>query len=151
MKKQAASLAEFKKKCRESGLRVTPQRTAVYDAAKDDRTHPSADDIYRKVSREYPDISFDTVNRTLLTFVDIGVLNIAESHNRQKRFDSNTDRHHHISCIRCGRIIDFENSDYDHLEAPDDIESRYQVLGKRVVIECICDKCSDRSKRGGRK
>ena len=87
--------------------------------------------------------SFDTVNRTLSSFVDIGVLKIAESYNRQKRFDPNLDRHHHLSCIKCGKIVDFENKDFDRLKIPNTIKNKYRVLGKRVVIECICDRCSN--------
>ena len=142
MKKRNESIDFFTRRCREHTLRITPQRTAIYNAVKDDGSHPSADSVYRKVRATFPTISFDTVNRTLLSFVDIGVLRIAESYNRRKRFDPNLESHHHLSCIKCGRIIDFENKDFDELEIPAAIRNTYNVLGKKVVLECICDICS---------
>jgi Fur family peroxide stress response transcriptional regulator len=149
MKKQGRSIEFFTARCRQHNLRITLQRTAIYKAIKDDSSHPSADIVYNKIKATYPNISFDTVNRTLLSFVDIGVLNIAESYNRQKRFDPNLKRHHHLSCIKCGKIIDFVNKDYDELKTPNNIKNKYKVLGWRVVIECICDTCSGKNKRGG--
>jgi hypothetical protein len=32
-------------------------------------THPAAEAVYQIVEKEYPNISFDTVNRTLLTLL----------------------------------------------------------------------------------
>jgi len=145
------ALESFMARCREHGLRITAQRTAIYKALIDDRSHPSADMVYRKIRAAFPNISFDTVNRTLSTFVDIGVLKVTESHNRQKRFDANTENHHHLSCVRCGRIVDFESREFDELKIPDGIRDRYEVLGKRVVIECICDACGSNSRKGGRR
>jgi len=151
MKKQIKSIEFLTTRCKEHNLRITPQRTAIYKALQNDRSHPSADIVYKIIKATFPNISFDTVNRTLLSFVDIGVLKIAESYNRQKRFDPNLERHHHLSCIKCGKIIDFENKDFDELKIPNSIKNKYKVLGKRVVIECICDRCSSKRKRGGRR
>jgi Fur family transcriptional regulator, peroxide stress response regulator len=150
MNKQEKSLDIFKAKCRENNLRITPQRIAIYEIVKDDYSHPSADDVYKKIKGEFSNISFDTVNRTLLSFVDSGILKLAESYGRRKRFDSDIGSHHHLSCIKCGKIIDFIDKDFDGLKIPGSIENKYTVLGKRVVLEYICDKCSGK-KYGGRK
>jgi Fur family peroxide stress response transcriptional regulator len=144
MNKRTKSLEFFKTRCREHNLRITPQRTSIYKAVKDDSSHPSADTVYKKVKAEFPNISFDTVNRTLLSLVDIGVLKIAESYTRQRRFDPNIESHHHLTCIKCDRIIDFENKDFDELKVPKAISSEYKVLGKKVIIECICYECGSK-------
>ena len=57
----------FVKTCHQRGLKITPQRVAVYRALIESDQHPTADVMYRKVKTTYPHISFDTVNRTLLT------------------------------------------------------------------------------------
>jgi len=124
MKKQIKSIEFLTTRCKEHNLRITPQRTAIYKALQNDRSHPSADIVYKIIKATFPNISFDTVNRTLLSFVDIGVLKIAESYNRQKRFDPNLERHHHLSCIKCGKIIDFENKDFDELKIPNSIKNK---------------------------
>ena len=47
---------------------------------------------------------FDTVNRTLLSFAHMGILDIVEGYGYPKRFDPNLARHHHFHCLKCHRI-----------------------------------------------
>ena len=68
----------FVETCRRHQLKVTPQRVAIYKALIQSRQHPTADMMYQEVREKYPNISFDTVNRTLLTFSEIGVVDVVE-------------------------------------------------------------------------
>jgi Fur family peroxide stress response transcriptional regulator len=131
----------FMIKCGEHHLRVTPQRLAIYRLLSESQEHPSADDVFQNIKREFPSISYDTVNRTLLTFSKIGVVGIVEGHGEPRRFDPNMNRHHHFHCSRCGTITDFSSDDYDNLEVPRDLEEKFTVLEKRVVLQGVCDKC----------
>ncbi|MBF0587070.1 transcriptional repressor [Prosthecochloris sp. N3] len=135
-------VSAFVGRCREHGLKVTPQRLAIYKALLKLQVHPSADAVYRKVAEEYPTISFDTVNRTLLTFADIGVVETVESHSGVRRYETDLAPHHHLHCVKCGEIIDFCDSGLDEVEVPARIREEYHVLGKRVVIRGICPKCA---------
>jgi Fur family peroxide stress response transcriptional regulator len=140
-KRQADLNSIFYLKCKEGGLKITPQRTTIYESLINDKGHPSADAIFHKVRDKISNISFDTVNRTLLSFVDIGLLKVVEGYGRPKRFDPDIDNHHHFQCIKCNKIIDFNNEDFDALEVPREIKSRFVITGKKVVLEGICDSC----------
>ncbi|MFW5636528.1 MAG: Fur family transcriptional regulator [Thermodesulfobacteriota bacterium] len=133
---------EFVDICHEHGLKVTPQRVTIYREIINMDTHPTADAIYQIVKKEYPNISFDTVNRTLQTFADIGLVDVMEVFGGAKRFDPNVDDHHHLHCIRCGHVIDFSNRTYDELDVPEEIQQEFTVLGKRVVLKGICKACA---------
>jgi Fur family peroxide stress response transcriptional regulator len=135
-------LARFKHKCRENNLKVTPQRTAIYRELIKSEDHPSASDIFSRIRKIFPDISFDTVNRTLLTFNEIGVVTLVEGYGEPKRFDPDTESHHHFRCIRCNNIIDIHHKSFDKIKIPEDIQKQFTVLNKRVLIEGICEKCS---------
>lgn len=126
---------------RNRGLKVTPQRTAVFAAVRELTSHPSADEVYHEVVDRYPNISFDTVNRTLLTFAEIGLIEIIETPEGVRRFDTRLHPHHHIHCILCGGIIDFENPDFDDLSVPNDLKSRYRISKLRVSLQGICTEC----------
>ena len=136
----------FRQKCRENSLKITVQRIAIYKKLIRSRTHPSAERVARLIRREFPNMSIDTVNRTLLTFADIGVLEVTEGYGNPRRFDPCLEAHHHLHCIRCGQIIDFRCREYDQLEIPAEISEGFQVLGKKVVLKGICKECG--SKRG---
>jgi Fur family peroxide stress response transcriptional regulator len=131
----------FHKKCKEGNLKITPQRTTIYKSLFNDKGHPSADAIFQRVRKNIPNISFDTVNRTLLSFVDIGLLKMVESYGRPKRFDPDVGNHHHFQCLKCNKIIDFCDKALDAIEVPKDIKNRFTVTGTKVVLEGLCDSC----------
>ena len=120
---------------------MTPQRAAIYRLLKKSKDHPSADAIFRNIKEAFPNISFDTVNRTLLTFSKIGILDVVEGKGSPRRFDPNPEAHHHFHCIQCGKIIDFYNKQYDGLAIPKEIQRQFTVLKKRVVLNGICSQC----------
>ena len=128
--------------CRQHQLKITPQRMAIYRALVDADQHPTADVMFQKVRNAYPSISFDTVNRTLLTFAAIGLVDVVEVFGGPKRFDPNVDDHHHLHCVACGRIIDFEHKSYADLDVPAEITRRFTVISKRVVLKGLCETCA---------
>ena len=138
-----ALLETFHQKCKEGNLKITPQRAAIYETLVNDKGHPSADVVFQRIRKKIPNISFDTVNRTLLSFADIGLLKIVEGFGRPKRFDPDMESHHHFQCIKCNKIIDFCDKTFDALEIPKDIKNRFTVTGKKVVLEGICDSCKE--------
>jgi Fur family peroxide stress response transcriptional regulator len=141
MNKQG-NLNAFTKRFKDNNLRVTPQRTAILKEIINDRTHPTVDNIFQRIHQKYPNISFDTVNRTLSSFSEAGLLKVVEGYGNPKRYDSDTSSHHHFRCLKCNRIIDFKNKNFDDIELPPDISKRFTVLHKKVVLEGICDKCA---------
>jgi Fur family transcriptional regulator, peroxide stress response regulator len=132
---------EFKKQCRKHNLKITPQRTALYNIVKNNKTHPTAQDIYRKVIHSYPTISFDTVNRTLNTFAEIGIIDIVEGYGEPRKFDPDRGPHHHLHCIRCGKIVDFHDDAFDTIDIPPHLSEQFEVISARVVINGICREC----------
>jgi Fur family peroxide stress response transcriptional regulator len=142
MNKQTGDISEiFRTKCREANLKVTPQRTIVFESLIDDKGHPSADIVFQKVRKKIPNISFDTVNRTLLSFVDMGLLKVVEGYGRPKRFDPDLENHHHFQCLKCNTITDFSERSFDAIEVPAVIKNKFIVTGKKVVLEGLCGTC----------
>jgi Fur family peroxide stress response transcriptional regulator len=126
---------------RKKGLKVTPQREVVYDELLRSGTHPTAEQLHSKVKKRLPNVSMDTVYRTLLTLVEIGLAAVVEGDGSPRRYDPETKAHHHVHCVKCGAIKDFLSSEFDALETPKDIRKSFEVLGKRVVISGICSRC----------
>ncbi len=139
---QTGVMDVFIARCRANGLKITPQRMAIYRSILGSVDHPSADAVYRKIRTEHPTISFDTVNRTLLKFAEIGVIRTVESHSGVRRFDPDTAPHHHMHCLQCGEIIDFCDRDLDAVPVPEAVLNQFDVFAKRVVISGLCLKCA---------
>lgn len=132
----------FYQKCEEHGLKVTPQRIRIYEELMKAADHPSADAIFKRVRKDLPNISFDTVYRTLLSFTEIGIVTLVEGYGEQKRFEPNGHQHHHFRCIKCHTIYDFENDAYDNIAVPEVVQKQGVVINKRVVLEGVCSKCN---------
>ena len=135
----------FQAQCHAAGLKVTPQRMAVYKALVESDEHPSAEVVFRTVRRTLPSISLDTVNRTLLTLSDMGVAFVVEGFGDAKRFDAHLGVHQHFRCVKCRRIIDFHYEPFDQIDLPENLTDRFTVLRKTVYLEGLCDRCQDGS------
>jgi len=136
-----ASVELFKKTCAQKGLKITPQRIAVYEELLEAKDHPSADVLYTRVRKTFTNISFDTVYRTLLSLVELGLIRLVKSYDGRKRFEPNIQNHHHCICIKCQKIIDFCDEGYDLIQVPKTLGRQFQVMNKRVVLEGICSDC----------
>jgi Fur family peroxide stress response transcriptional regulator len=132
----------FERRCKEKGLRVTPQRLEVYRVLVQMHTHPTAEDVYLKVREQLHNISFDTVNRTLLTLTDIGAAFVVEGTGQPRRFDGGLEDHQHFRCIKCGKIVDFHHAPFDHINVPPELGSEYKILRKTVYFEGLCCDCT---------
>lgn len=131
----------FEASCKAAGLKVTPQRLAVYRELVNSKEHPSAMSVWQGVRNVFPNISLDTVNRTLLTLAQIGAAYIVEGSGDVKRFDAQCDDHQHFKCVKCKRIIDLDEVSFGNIEVPKELSQKYEILRKTVYIEGFCDLC----------
>ena len=134
-------LEAFLEDCKRNNLRVTPQRFAIFREVKGSKDHPTAEMMYRRVRRVFPNISFDTVNRTLLKFSDIGVVNIVEGLGVPRQFDPDTRTHHHLMCIKCRRIEGYFQEDTEEIAVPGKIRKGFTIIRRKVIYQGICKSC----------
>lgn len=137
-----AKLMAFEDRCRENGLKITPQRVAVYKALIGTDTHPTAEEVHKMVRENISNISLDTVNRTLLTLAQIGAAFQVEGTGQPRRYDGGLEDHQHFRCIKCGKVIDFHYEPFDNIEIPAHLQGRFQIMRKTVYLEGICKTCS---------
>ena len=91
---------------REKGLKVTPQRIAVYNMLLGTTAHPNAEMIYKTLEPTNPTMSLATVYKTLDFFKQLGLvqeLNVGES---SSRYDAVVRCHPHTVCRICGKVDD---------------------------------------------
>ena len=141
LKNDSATMQRFMETCRKNRLKVTPQRVAIFQSLIGIETHPTADDIYQIIRRDFANISFDTVHRTLVTFAEIGIVDVVEIFGGAKRFDPDVSNHHHLYCVQCGDIQDFNEPSYDDLAPPGNLRHEFHIISKRVILKGICNAC----------
>ena len=134
-------LDKFKAACRTKGMKITPQRLAIYEELLDSHDHPSAEMLYSRLKKKLPTMMLDTVYRALNMFSEIGIASIVEGTGNSKRFEGNMDVHHHVRCTRCGKIMDVYNQSYDQLAIPPEVEQAFDVFKTTVHIIGVCRTC----------
>jgi len=133
---------QFKKVCRDNNLKITPQRTIIYEELIKSCDHPSVDALYKRVRDKLPDVSFDTVYRSLITFGELGVADVIEGVCSTKRYEGNTKPHYHFVCTKCGSITDIFDIDFD-FKIPEVIQKKYAPKSTRVIFDGICESCKN--------
>jgi Fur family transcriptional regulator, peroxide stress response regulator len=126
---------------RQRGLKITPQRRAILELLVGDTSHPTAEEIYRRLRQRMPDISRMTIYNTLHSLVSIGELVEVEGASGEGiRYDTNAAGHDHLFCLRCHAIVDIAQD----LACPDiapPAASGYQIVRRQVTFYGYCPNC----------
>ncbi len=128
-------------KYKDIGLKLTPQRLAILDYLDGNKEHPSAEDIYKGVSKRFPTMSFATVYNTLEALRQRGGILELTIDPDKKRFDPNTKPHHHLICVKCKKIVDIYNN--YKLAVPEDKTEGFELVGNHIEFYGICPKCKN--------
>lgn len=127
--------------CRKHGLALTIQRRAILEALVSRRDHPTADQVYEAVSSRMKGVSRTTVYRVLDTFVAIGIAKKVSNPQSRARFDAVTDRHHHLTCLGCGLVLDLYDGRLNELPSPAGAEQQFRIMDYSVTFTGLCASC----------
>jgi len=129
---------------REQGLRVTPQRQAIFRLLQDDASHPTVESLYDRARTEMPTISLKTVYQTVHDLEALGEVTVLDLGTGSLRVDPNIEsEHHHLVCTVCGRVRDL-GVDFEGLSVPPRYRRDFTVDEVQVIFRGRCDQCSDR-------
>ena len=139
---------EFRRLSREQGLPLTEQRLLVLEAVLDLENHPTADAVHEAVARRDPGVSRATVYRALESLARIGVITKACHPGKAVRYDSRTEIHHHLVCLRCDEVMDITDTRLDGLPVPDTCRLGFEISDYRVQLRGICRRCRELEDKG---
>lgn len=143
----AVALERFRERCRTEGVPFTLQRRVILEAVLRSDTHPTPDEVHETVARRHPNVSRSTVYRTLEQLARMGLITKACRPGRPLRYDRRTDLHHHLVCLRCDTMIDFEDPALDAVRVPDTSQLGFQVSEFRVQLRGLCQRCRREEER----
>lgn len=130
---------------RENGLKVTPQRRAVFEALHQDTTHPTADIISARVHARMPTVSVRTVYQVLNDLIELGEVQAVSAGTGAARFDPNVSPHDHFVCRSCEGIYDVVASRPTLVSAHSDgvdVMARYMVDSAEIFFRGLCPSCA---------
>lgn len=141
--------ASFENLLREKGLKVTHQRVAVLSAFSDTQdSHLTAEEIYDLVRKDSPDIGLATVYRTIQLLLELKIIDRIYMDDGSVRYElgnvyeeEDAHRHHHLICVKCGRVMSFQGDLLDEFEKRMEEETGFQVQDHDVKLYGYCADC----------
>jgi Fur family transcriptional regulator, peroxide stress response regulator len=125
---------------KERGLRVTPQRFAVYSNLLGREDHPTVDQILAELNCQGPVSSQATVYSSLQALQTAGLVREVHIETGVGRYDANIQPHHHFCCSRCSGIQDIPWQTFAGLDLSQ-TAAQFQAHTYEVVVRGVCQSC----------
>lgn len=131
---------------KDQGYRLTPQRRAIVKVLLEcAQSHPSAKQVFIRVRRVMPDLSYATVYHTLHELVNMNAILQLDLGLREQRYDLNIADHSHLVCLGCMRIEDVP-FDSERLTLPPEHDHGFRVTNCSVLFRGYCANCASQEK-----
>lgn len=130
---------------KERDFRLTPQRVELVRLIAASEGHPSAAQLYARISAQFPTMSQATVYKTLTLLKEMNQVLEIDLHD-DSHYDGNRPQPHpHLICVKCRRIMDGEVTlDPEAIRKLEEI-SGYTILRSQISLYGLCPDCKPES------
>jgi Fur family peroxide stress response transcriptional regulator len=123
------------------GLRVTPQRYAVYANLLDRQDHPTVEQLLQSLNQDLPISSQATVYSSLQALREVGLVREVLLEGGVCRYDAKVEPHHHFRCHACGSIHDIAWEAFQPLNL-NGLRDELQAESYEVIVHGLCKSCA---------
>jgi Fur family peroxide stress response transcriptional regulator len=129
-------------KLKDNGYKVTPQRLAIVKILAKSEGHPSVEEIYSQIKKDFPTMSLATVYRNILLIKSLGEVLELGFPDGSNRYDGNKPYPHpHVICIKCKKIVDPKLDSFEDMKKEVSAETNFRILNHRLDFFGICSDC----------
>ncbi len=125
--------------------KITPQRQIILKALLENESlHLSAEEVHAIVKEQHPEIGLATVYRTLEICANLGILHQIEFGDGCTRYEfakQETHRHHHLICIDCGKVTEFNDDLLETLETWVSKKTGFRIADHQLKFYGYCEEC----------
>jgi Fur family ferric uptake transcriptional regulator len=134
----------FRRYLKENGLRFTPGRARILEAAVSHPAHFDADELYLKLRMGHERISKASVYRTIPLLLACGLIRAVGHHNGRYHYEHiyGHAHHCHLRCLRCGKLVEFTLSQWKEIEDQVGKKHGFAITGYRLELQGYCRECS---------
>jgi Fe2+ or Zn2+ uptake regulation protein len=129
---------------RSHGRRLTRQRRLVLEILAESREHLDAETLYERAKARDPDIGLATIYRSLALLKETGLVQedqLGEDHGHFETTPSSP--HHHFTCLKCGRVVEFESPQVMEVVRRLYESEGLQVTDIRLHLSGYCPQCRE--------
>lgn len=132
------------------GLKATLQRQIICEYLLNTSDHPSADQIYQKISQTYPTIGRATVYSTLKYLKKNNIISELDFGGKSSsRYEPKLHPHINIICPECHQVKDFESerfiSFWNDISTEITSEFHQSPIRQGIDLFVYCDSCQEKN------
>ena len=140
---------KFRRLLKQNGIKVTEQRIRILLALSScPEKHLTAEEIYEIVKTDFPEIGLATVYRTIQLLGSLHLIDRINFDDGFVRYEMGSalegtgrHRHHHLICIKCGRVLSFQDDLLEELEEKITGATGFRVVNHEVKLYGYCVEC----------
>lgn len=124
---------------------MTKYEKAIYDIIRTSHEHLTVHQIFERLRGKYPSVVLATVYNNLNRLWESGVIRRVSTEGMPDRYDT-VQKHDHLVCRHCGRILDVRFAD---LTAPLRDQLGEDFLFYDLKVYYLCQDCREQVKANG--
>ena len=127
---------------RRARQRSTAQRSLLLDLIRQSGGHLDADELYRRAREQQPRLSLSTVYRSLRLFKQLQLIDELHFEENHHHYEGRSPReHHHLVCLGCGRVVEYESPLIQQLKADMGREKGFRITSAEFNLAGFCARC----------
>ncbi len=134
-----------KKSDKRPPYRRSKQRERILALLRSTNAHPTANWLFGRLKKEFPNLSVGTIYRNIGILVQQGLIGRIAFGSTFDRLDGNVSEHYHFICERCDAIIDLKLPIEHGLEKRVPVSKGFEVHRHAVEFYGLCPKCSKKA------
>jgi Fur family ferric uptake transcriptional regulator len=124
---------------------MTSQRRLLLELLRDAERHIDAKELYRRASAKDDSIGPATVYRTLKLFKELGLVDEMRLGKIRCYYEiKQSPEHQHLVCRGCGKVIEFQNPQFQKLIETVRREHGFKVTKAELYLEGYCPECEEK-------
>jgi Fur family ferric uptake transcriptional regulator len=135
--------AAFREFLESRSLKMTAQRSLVFNAFRKKKGHSSVEELYDTIKRKDPSIGQATVYRTMKLLSEAGLAREVDFGDGIVRYEHTygRDHHDHLICERCGKKIEVLDNRIEALQEQLAGKHGFRLTGHKMYLYGICPDC----------
>jgi Fur family ferric uptake transcriptional regulator len=118
----------------------------ILETLKGQHSHLTSHEVYSRIQNQLPAINPSTVYRALERLVKVGKVSVSDMGTGSEVYESaEGERHHHLVCQNCGKILTLEHEQVDDFFATLERQNHFKIVTNHLVLFGICEECQHNS------
>lgn len=138
-----SGITDLSARMKEAGYKLTPARQAVIQVLESERRHLSPAEVLALGREIHTSLSRATVYRTLDLLTEIQAIRPIVLEGSCQRYMSGQGGHHHLVCINCESVVEFEECLMDELSGTLSDKYAFEVISHLLEFRGLCEACRE--------